>query len=342
MNSLIDKLYWLLALILFMGSVLHADTLELTNGDRITGSLIKEKKDTIFFKSDILGQIEIKKTQVKLILQKDSTTEIPLTVSPVDTESEPITTPSSETSIKQSRITESIKKPFRKIILDELAKDKKWNSSLNAGYRLGEGERDQQDLNINIRSEYKTDLNTYRFDGRYDYSFQNIDGVKVPNRDRYNTSFRWRRNISPRMFTHFNSDYLKDLVKEIDDDFKQSIGLGWRIIDRKSLGLSITPAVSARYQRIPPVADGWEVLSTFFQDSHYKITDQISIYQELDISVNPQDTESLTFRFLSRLEALISSRLVLNLRYEIDFDNNLPIGVDKTQERIVLGLGYKF
>mgnify|MGYP001303172198 FL=1 len=64
---------WILILILIDSPLLFASTLELSNGDRITGKLIKEENDTLFFDSEILGQITVKTAQGKVI---DATTKI--------------------------------------------------------------------------------------------------------------------------------------------------------------------------------------------------------------------------------------------------------------------------
>ena len=340
MRILYKNTLWVLTLTLFNGASLYASTLELTNGDRITGIFIKEENGTIFFGSDILGQISVNNTQGKIISPKKSSEEQKKTEATTQLES--VTETENAKAEKDSKSTKILKWPSLNTMFLDAPPGKKLDSRINAGYRLGEGERNQQDINIALNIRHDTKKNQYFIDSSYDYSFQKINGLKIVNRERYNTGFRWRRDMSKRLFSQFDSAYVKDLVKEIDDDFKQSLGIGWRVFDKKSFELSITPALSGRYQNIPTVTEDWELLGSFFQDVRYKISDQITFYQESDISFDPANTDSLTIEFLTRLEAQISNRLYANLRYEIDYDNNLPTGVEKAQERIILGMGYKF
>jgi putative salt-induced outer membrane protein YdiY len=319
---------WILILILIDSPLLFASTLELSNGDRITGKLIKEENDTLFFDSEILGQITVKTAQGKVI---DATTKI-----------ESVSKTEGVKSDKSPPPTKKSKWPNISTMFSDALPGKKLDSSITAGYRVGDGERNQRDLNLAFNIRHEVGKNQYFFDGRYDYSVQLIDDVSTANRDRYNVGFRWRRDISDHLFSQFDSTYLKDLVKEIDDDFKQSLGIGWRVFDKKSFELSITPALSGRFQRIPTVTADWVLLGTFFQDLRYKITDHITFYQDSDISINPDADDPLTFQISTRFQAQLSNRLVANLSYEIDFDENLRAGVDKTQERIFLGLGYQF
>ena len=326
--------FWILILILIDSPFLFASTLELSNGDRITGILIKEERGLIFFDSDILGEITVNSTQGKILTHKkatDAATQVESVAGAEKLKSDKDSTP-----IKKS------KWPYLSAFISDAPPGKILDSSITAGYRLSTGQRNQQDVNLALNFRHEAGKNQYFFNGRYDYSFQNLSGISVVNRDRYSIGFRWRRDISDRLFTQYDSSYLKDLIKEIDDDFKQSLGVGWRIIDKESFEFSITPALTGRYQRIPTVTDDWELLGSFFQDLRYKISDQITLYQEADISINPNAADPLTFQFLTRLQAQVSNRVVANLRYELDFDENLRAGVDRTQERIILGLGYKF
>lgn len=330
----------ILILILINSPFLFASTLALSNGDRITGKLIKEEKDTLFFNSDILGQITVKTSQGKVIPSKtqsdaeittDATTQIESVV-----ENEISKTDKDSTPAKKSKWLNM------NSLLTDAPPGKKIDSSITAGYRLGQGERDQTEFNLVINLRHETVKNQYFFDGRYDYSVQTIDDEQSINRDRYNVGFRWRRDLSDNLFTQFDSSYLKDLIKEIDDDFKQSLGIGWHIFNQNKFELSITPAISARYQRIPTVTDDWKLLGSFFQDLRYQFSEQITFFQESDISINSDAEDPLSYQFLTRMEAQLSNRLIANLRYELDFDENLRAGVDKTQQRIIFGLGYKF
>ncbi len=340
MRIINHKAKWILSLVIIKGTCLLAGTLELTNGDRLTGKFIKEENDTIFFVSDILGPIRVNTSQGKIIPSiKGSEEEKTTDAAPI---LESVTETEKTEAEMGSQSTKILKLPKLNTMLSDAPPEKKLDSSFTAGYRLGNGERNQQDLNLAFHIRHDTEKNQYFFDGSYDYSFQKINGEKDVNRERYNTSFRMRRDLSSRIFTQLDSAYVKDKVKEIDDDFKQSLGVRWRIIDKNAFELSVTPAFSARYQDIPTVTREWQTLGSLFQDIRYQITDHITFYQESDISINPDAADSIALQFLARLKALISNRMAANLRYEIDFDENLAVGVDKTQTRIIMGMGYKF
>ena len=334
------NIFWIFILTLINNPFLLAGTLELSNGDRITGKLIKVENDILFFDSDILGQITVKTSQGKVIPQKEISEVKEVTDATPQHES--ISKTETANSDKDSTPTKKPKWLSMSSMLSDAPPGKHLDSSITAGYTLNQGERDQRDFNLAFNLRQDAGKNQYFFDGRYDYSVQTIDDNRLVNRDRYNTGFRWRRNISDNLFTQFDSSYLKDLIKEIDDDFKESLGVGWHLFKSNKFELSITPALSARYQVIPTVTADWELLGSLFQDLRYKFNEQITFFQESDISINPNAADPLTFQFLTRLEAQLSNRLVANLRYELDFDENLRAGIDKTQQRIILGLGYKF
>ena len=118
---------WLLIFILIDSPFLFVSTLELLTGGRITGKLINEENDTLFFNSDILGQITVKLSQGKVT---DTTTQI-----------ESVTKTEIAESNKKYTLTKKSKWPVISMMLDDAPPGKILDSSVTAGYRVGEGER---------------------------------------------------------------------------------------------------------------------------------------------------------------------------------------------------------
>lgn len=187
------NILWLLIFILIYSPFLFANMLELSNDDWITGKLINEENDTLFFNSDILGQITVKPSQGKVT---DTTTQI-----------ESVTKTEIAESNKKYTPTKKSKWPVISMMLDDAPLGKILDSSVTAGYRVGEGERNQKDLNIAFNIRHEIGPNQYFFDGRYDYSVQIINDESIANRDRYNVGIRWRRDITDRIFSQFDSSY---------------------------------------------------------------------------------------------------------------------------------------
>ncbi len=338
-----NKMYWVL-IFLCMACFIHADTLEFKNGDRLTGKILKEEMGKIFFHSDLLGDMQIDASKVSLITRA----EIPAVA---DVEEQAATETEEIVAASTTRPAE-IKKASKKSsllripgfnFLVEHRPLKKWDSDLKAGFGRKSGERDKVDVTMRFVSIYEREKSHYKLKARYTYGFQKgKDGVKEKSSDRYEASLRYRYTRSERVFFQANSRYLKDLIKNIDGEFKQSLGLGWKYLNGEKMQASITPSLTGQYQQISDIGKGWDFLATLFQDFEYKLSDKFTFREETVFSVDPGNTHLFTIDFLAKIEARISTTSNVDLRWEIDFDNNVAPGVNKLQERILLAFGYKF
>ena len=311
-----------------MACFVHADTLEFKNGDRLTGRILKEESGKIFFHSDLLGDMEIDDSRVSLITR----VEIP-GVAEVEKPTEAKKTPKKKSLLLI---------PIIEFLVEHRPLNK-WDSDLKGGFGWQSGKRDKVDVTMRFVSIYEREKSHYKIKARYTYGFQKEnDGVKRKSSDRYEASLRYRHTRSERVFIQTRSRYLKDLIKNIDGEFEQSLGLGWKYLDKEKMQGSITPSFTGQYQKIADVGKGWDFLTTLFQDFRYKLNDKFTFSEETVLSVDPGNTHLFTIEFLAKIEARIYKSLNADFRWEIDFDNNVAPGVDKLQERILLAFGYKF
>ena len=331
--------------LMLISGLVSADTLQFNNGDRLTGKLVREENGTIYFKSDILGEISLPVSAAKLHIESEGEGDAPESAT-----IEESATPEPGTSGEETRApTPSAKRKRRLPYVGKMAGIfsfiyplKKWDSNLFLGFNIQSGEREKQDISFRFDSEYTTEKSEFKLDARYSYGFQKDNGRKTKNSHRYSATFRWRRDLSERLFIQTTSDILKDLVKDIDEEYNQSVGAGWRILNKPQMKASITPAATARYQVLSGRAKEIDFLTTVFQDFNLQLNENFTLYEETNFSIDPSDTNVFSYEILTKFEARISKRMNFNIRWEFDFDNNLAPGIDNSQQRFLFGLELDF
>ena len=63
--------------LMLISGLVSADTLQFNNGDRLTGKLVREENGTIYFKSDILGEISLPVSAAKLHIESEGEGDAP-------------------------------------------------------------------------------------------------------------------------------------------------------------------------------------------------------------------------------------------------------------------------
>lgn len=218
-----------------------------------------------------------------------------------------------------------------------------WKNRISAGASWLSGERDQVDLNFNFSSEKITSKSEYRLRAKYEYRNQRTSTKDwAPTKDRLDSSFRFRRDIGQSFFFQANTAYLQDDIRLIDSEIEQSIGTGWRFLDKSKFKGTITPSGTARYRDISGQDGEWFFLVTLFQDFKWDFTKRNRLIQEAAVSFEPNNPGQSSYSFNFRIENQLTERLTINFAYAYSFDYNVGVGVERAEQRASTTLGLEF
>src|SRR5690606_33204326 len=131
----------------------------------------------------------------------------------------------------------------------------------------------------------------WKFSGRWDYATSKIgDDPNQIEQDRYRTALQMRYNLTNRLFGQSRTIYLKDLVRSVDHDLEQSLGIGWRLLESERLKISITPSATFRYLDIEGLNKGWESRLTIYQDLQWVLLPRVVFREEASVSFEPHNS----------------------------------------------------
>lgn len=320
-----------------------AAELKLSNGDRITGSVISQTAEFITFNSPILGEFTVS-TKDAEFLKPNPAPETPV-------ESLAGLPPSPETP-------QTTRKPGSKKGPNANAKETgvpPWKGKLEFGFRQQQGRRDAINFDIRASAKRSLEIDSFAADARLLYGEQ---GERTIN-DRYDGSFRWRRELSERTFAQTLTSFTRDDLKNINQNWEQNFGAGIRLMKTEVHTLNVGGGLTGQYRDSVDVESGFFTLVELFQDYQYKINGRLTFLQKSVaqyspdsqtrfITVKNQPTAAIPgetnykVRFNSTLQGKISQHLSLNLRFEYEFDNAVANKDARIDQRITSSLGYAF
>lgn len=317
-------------------AALPAAQLQLSNGDRITGELIRREDGKIHFRSSILGELIIAETDA-VVMDTPETPVESLAGLPPDIEQVHL------------RDAESLRP------VAPIAASKPWKGKLEFGYQNQVGRNSTLNYSARTEVERASQKNQYRLNARYLYGESN----QLLNSDRRDASFRWRHQISERIFGQTLTSYSSDQISNIDLNAEQNAGLGYRILQGERQTGSVGAGMTVQYREAEGVEKGAAYLGEFFQDYTYKLNGRLSFLQNLNVLYSPDGrarilssntatalmsdaAENYKVRFGSTLQGKLSERISLNLRYEYEYDNAILDKNGRTDRRVTSSLGYSF
>ena len=363
------------------------DVLVLANGDRLTGQVTKHADGKVYFHSDILGDIVAPENGVTIVQKPVTATPSNSLVGLPPSKPVPTVTPGPGAVPAEAAAPESappITPPVAPValappepvnppaptlphpIINVLDKRGKpivlsppvlpWAGKVEFGYD-NIVSNDIRTVALTLRAEMERTIreNNYLLKGRFLYG----SSSSVPTTDEEDGDFRWRHNLSDRLFTQSDTTYDSDKIKLIHYQFDENVGLGYKIFKSVRQAVDVGAGVTGEELDATGVEKGFTYLGNVFQDYAYKINGRYTFLEDIAADYSPEtrglsglvpDTvivasgsqRDYDYKFHATLQGKINERLSLNLHFEYEYDNAVANPTARTSQRITTTLGYGF
>ncbi len=329
----------------------RADELRLANGDRISGDLIRQDDSRVVFRSPVLGTLDLAAEQVAEVIKSLPASDLADPAAAEAAKAVAAVTPPASPEPKPTAPKAPDAQPKPKSRAESTA----WSGKLELGYRQYDGKRDDTNFDFRASAEKKIGPNDLKAAARLLYGKQS---EKVTT-ERYDASFRWRRELGERTFAQSLTSYYRDPIKDILNNLEQNVGAGYRLLKTDDHVVNVGAGLTAQY-RTSEFDDGSVyALVELFQDYSYQINKRVKFSQNAVaqyspdgqsrfITVNNQPSQVSTgesnykLRFDTALQGKLTDSISLNLRFEYEFDNAVVTESARADQRITSSIGYGF
>jgi hypothetical protein len=310
-----SRKYFLNALVLpaLLGTALWADQVTLTNGDILTGAVVKKDGAKLTLKSEFLGEVTIPWTAVKsLKSDQDLFVVLPggrLVSGKISTSGNAleVAAPTGASSVPLADVTD-IRNPAEQHNWERLEHPgllELWAGHFDIGLALARGNAKTDTLTtaFDANRVSRHDKITAHFDEIY--STARIGGLSSTTASAEHANWTYQRDLGPRFFVSTLNAYDHDAFQDLDLRFVAGGGVGVNAIKtpRTSLGL----LAGGDYEREAFFANVTRTSGEFNagDDFQYKISSASSITQDFRIFPNVTSTGQYRFSFdLSAVTAL--------------------------------------
>jgi putative salt-induced outer membrane protein YdiY len=213
-----------------------------------------------------------------------------------------------------------------------------WTGRFDLGYTWQSGRADKSELSLRGQADRRIEPNEYR--ALTEFLYGELEGVR--NTQRFMSSFRWRRDVSERLFTQTLTLYENDRIREIRHRVEQNLGFGYRYLQSERLEGSIVPGFTIQYTDEAGIDDRWDYLASLSQDIIWRINPAYRFEQDLNFLIDPAATDDYIVRFNAGIIGTVTQSINLSLRYQYLFENQVRAGVSRTDQRIIASVGYAF
>lgn len=337
----------LIPLLIVCPSGFAIDTIVLTNGDVLTGEILEQKENRVYFKSKAFGSVSLMTKDIQEIrIITDDLGEIEITQDAMLSPPEP--EPAQPTATKEKTHQPVLaKKP------DSERKKKQWGGQ--AGLSVAMREKTQSNQNgVYNEEEYevyrfygnvnwKGERNNLRWDWNYTYS---RDEVKVRD-DKFNLTQKYNHTFkNDNLFASAKTMYQRDYNRRIENEYLQTAEMGVKWFDNKSK-LQLSTSVGAgfhKYDRLDPSRTLITSISKpkfiFDEKLAWKLVNSLTFIQKY---THLGDTTDYHFVFSAGLENKLINELFLRAEYKLDRDTEVYYDDRGYYDKaLLMSLLYKF
>ena len=186
---------------------------------------------------------------------------------------------------------------------------------------------------------------SHRLRARVDYQRQN----GVTSREQYLFAYEPRWQFDDRLFVYGLAQYESDKIQGFSDRYAVSGGVGYKVVDRDGLSLSVKAGPAYRVTEYTDGRTENRIAALAGLDFDWRIFERLTFSQDANALAESGgeaqlivDGSNTSLTFVSGLDFLISNRLRSRLSYQLDYDSNPPVGKVSTDTLTRATLIYGF
>jgi len=186
---------------------------------------------------------------------------------------------------------------------------------------------------------------THRFRASADY--QRANGAT--SREQFLFSWEPRYQFSPALFVYGLTQFERNRLQGISSRYAVSGGLGYKVVDRGGLSLSVKAGPALRQTNFIGGGSDGRIAALIGLDFDWQISDAIKLTQDTNGTAEAGgqavaiiDSANTSVDIITGLEASITNSLSARFSYSIEYDSNPPLGAVKTDTLTRFTLVYGF
>jgi len=347
----------LVALVFFWGGLseeLCAQQFQffLRNGDRLTGSVVAEDKESVIITNGVIGRILIPAGQVErreaIAAVAPAAPAQAVAVAPAP----PTTAPAGVSAAQQKRLDDLVQVYLaRQISANEFERrqadilnpakgpaPKRWSGELFAGVDLGYGTKSRQFFSGRAKINYVQK----RFRNTFDYLFTygHTEGELAANR--MDATDKIDYELESRYYLYAQSGAGYDQIRRIESYLQAGPGVGKHLIQRTNLVFNAEVGASYQQQDFEDGNDTFLFYYRLAQDMKWTITPKLSFDEKIEYTPQWNDVAEFKIRGEANLRYWLMNNLSLNLTVIDLYDTRVAEGIHRNDLQIRSSIGVKF
>jgi putative salt-induced outer membrane protein YdiY len=342
--------YFVLAVVLALISPALADQIVLTNGDHLTGTIVKFDGKNLLLKSDLAGDITVAwsavqqissdhplhvglangKTAVGVVTTQDGKFEIASTSGgPVSAAKDEMVLLRNDT--EQSSYEQSLRPGLRE----------NWQTGANVGFALTRGNSQTKSLSLAFNADRKTLHDKFSLYVNSVYATSDAGAISTTTANTEQGGLRYDHDLTPRLFGFAGADFQSDSLQSLNLRSVLGGGAGLHFIKRETTSLDLLAGLNYTHESYVALTRSFAA-ATLGDEFMHKLGGSTVLTQSLYFYPDLNDAGQYRTTFNFGTVTKISKWLGWQNSFGDIYVSNPPVGKKKNDILFTTGLNITF
>ena len=347
---------------LLLTALTFADQVTLTNGDRLTGKVVKSDGKTLVLHTDAAGDVTIKFDAIQQITAEE---DLRVSLKGGKTAVGPVTTSDGKLEVA-TRAAGTVEAAKADLVEMQPESDYEksahpglrhgWNGGTNVGFSVARGNAQTENLAVAFNAAHPTLNDNITL---YASSIYTKNDLASPSTvaNLVQGGFRYDHNVSGRLFAYGAADFMSNALQFLDLRGVYGGGFGYHVIKSETTTLNFLGGLNythETYSNGPPIPGSSPpafvsygktnrfVALTLGEELMHKLGKSTVVTQNLGFFPDLQDISNYRFTFNLGTVTKISKRLGWQNQFGDIYVSNPPTGAKKNDVIFTTGLNISF
>jgi len=339
-------LFTVFVLVLCFSFSAFGGSVHLTNGDRVTGKVVKMADGKLTFKSELAGTIEIPLKNIKT-LASDEKLEMHFNNGTVLKQPVDISTTTGRVKIAGDGTIDSQEIAIGDLetINPPLPEPPRWKGNVSVGVTYTSGNTNNETVAFSAGLAKETDKDRITFGADlFKKEVETPDSSeKVTTEDWWKLRGKYDYFYTEKMYVFGEGRYEQDKIALLDRRIIAAGGLGYQWIKSDTQNFSVEAGLSNVFEDYDDGTSGTSKFSAV-TGYHYdrKFNNVFSFIHDTSFFPNTADTSDYYLTTSAELRARINTRMFTNFKVLYDYDTTPATNRKKTDIKYIFGVGVDF
>jgi len=324
--------------VFFTGLPALADEVYLSNGDRVSGTVVKKAGDVLTVMTEFAGEIGIAwdkvvsvSTEAPVVVQLDDATLLTGTLA---------RSGDGSVGIAGSGLVQAGQVPVARVaLINPPAPENgvKLSGRANAGVYIAKGNTDKEAYHGDIEAVARTRQNRFTAGAIYNQAVD--DGVESENNA--TAYLKYDHFLTEKWYSYANAVLFKDDFADLNLRSSLGLGAGYQFMESELTNLSLEGGLSYVNEDFDLAPDdSYPAARWSLNYDHFLYPNRLQFFHFHEGLLGLQDTKDIIIITRTGLRAMLIDGFTATAEVDVDWDNTPSPGNDRVDTRYLFNLGY--